>query len=40
MLTPEALVEPIRAHFTAWYRRWTEQGIEPVRANWLAAQAA
>lgn len=37
---PEALVEPIRAHFAAWYRRWTEQGIEPVRANWLAAQAA
>jgi BirA family biotin operon repressor/biotin-[acetyl-CoA-carboxylase] ligase len=36
----DALIEPIRASFAAWYRRWTEQGIEPVRANWLAAQAA
>jgi len=40
MLASEALIEPIRAHFAAWYRRWSEQGIEPVRANWLAAQAA
>ena len=39
-VAPEALIEPIRASFAAWYRRWMEQGIEPVRANWLAAQAA
>ena len=40
VIDPDALAKAIRAHFTAWYRRWTEQGIEPVRANWLAAQAA
>jgi BirA family biotin operon repressor/biotin-[acetyl-CoA-carboxylase] ligase len=40
IIAPEALIEPIRKSFAAWYRRWSEQGIEPVRANWLAAQAA
>jgi BirA family biotin operon repressor/biotin-[acetyl-CoA-carboxylase] ligase len=39
-LPPDALIEPIRARFAAWYSRWVEQGIDPVRANWLAAQAA
>jgi BirA family biotin operon repressor/biotin-[acetyl-CoA-carboxylase] ligase len=39
-LTPDALVEPLRIAFAGWYRRWTEQGFEPVRANWLAAAAA
>lgn len=40
IVAPEALIEPIRDSFHAWYRRWLDQGIEPVRANWLAAQAA
>jgi BirA family biotin operon repressor/biotin-[acetyl-CoA-carboxylase] ligase len=39
-LAPEALVEPVRVAFAEWYRRWTEQGFEPVRANWLASAAA
>ena len=39
-IAPDELIEPIRACFAAWYRRWMEQGIEPVRANWLAAAAA
>lgn len=39
-IVPDALIEPVRVAFGAWYRRWTEQGIEPVRANWLAAAAA
>lgn len=39
-LAAEALVEPIKASFAKWYERWTEQGFEPVRANWLAAAAA
>jgi BirA family biotin operon repressor/biotin-[acetyl-CoA-carboxylase] ligase len=39
-LDATSLVEPVRVAFGAWYRRWTDQGFEPVRANWLAAAAA
>lgn len=34
---PELLVAVLCRHFDAWYRRWAQDGFEPLRAVWLAS---
>ncbi|MGB0630223.1 MAG: biotin--[acetyl-CoA-carboxylase] ligase [Alphaproteobacteria bacterium] len=34
---PDAVIEPLCRHFDHWYRRWQEDGFEPLRAVWLAS---
>ncbi len=34
-VTPDALLDDIRVHFDAWYRRWLDDGFQPLREAWL-----
>ncbi len=34
-VTPDALLDDIRACFDVWYRRWRDDGFAPLREAWL-----
>lgn len=34
-VAPDALLDDIRAGFDVWYRRWRDDGFEPLREAWL-----
>ncbi len=34
-VTPDALLDDIRAGFEVWYRRWRDDGFGPLREAWL-----
>ena len=34
-MTPDAVLEEIRAGFDVWYRRWRDDGFAPLREAWL-----
>lgn len=35
-ITPEALLEQFARHFLAWINRWDEEGLEPVKREFLS----